>query len=437
LFSKGGSAVLDAPEEKYASKSKRENAPYRRAAAVEIPRRGPGSYADDFPEDDDAPTRRKPGFRLRFNGGILPKSLWGRIAAGVALALLAGAGIAALLLTRSYLLHDEHFVIASPASIQMEGNAHVTRAQMLSVFGEDVERSILNLPLSDRRAELERLPWVEHATVMRLLPNRVRVRIVERTPVAFVRQGAKIGLVDAHGVLLEMPNQGDEDGSHRVEHYSFPVVTGISANDPLSTRAARLTLYMTFISALDAGGEKISAKLSEVDLSDPEDVKALIPDTAASSAAGGHPLDVLVHLGDDKFLDRYKKYQEHLPEWRTQYPKLYAADMRYERQVVLEMQPGSAVPSNGEATTSAADTKPAPPAAKPLAPAPLLARSAAKLKPAPAKKTTPAKPVASTTAPHPAPAPTNTQPVQHLTTSFAVPSSRSAATTTAKPGAPR
>ena len=50
-----------------------------------------------------------------------------------------------------------------------------------------------------------RLPWVAHATVMRLLPNRMRVSIVERTPVAFVRQGNHIGLVDANGVLLDMP----------------------------------------------------------------------------------------------------------------------------------------------------------------------------------------------------------------------------------------
>jgi cell division protein FtsQ len=221
-------------------------------------------------------------------------------------------------------------VIQSSSSLEFEGNAHVTRAQLLGIFGEDVERNIFTVSLAERRAQLESLPWVANATVMRLLPNRMRVSIVERTPVAFVRQGSHIGLVDANGVLLDMPV--DVRAS---EHYSFPVVTGISAGDPISTRAARMKIFERFTSELDGSGEKISEELSEVDLSNPEDVKAMIPDRST---------EILVHFGEENFLDRYRKFKEHLPEWRTVYPKLSSVDMRYERQVVLEMQPGSAVP---------------------------------------------------------------------------------------------
>ncbi len=51
-----------------------------------------------------------------------------------------------------------------------------------------------------------------------------------------------------------------------------------------------------------------------------------------------------MHFGEEDFLERYKKYEAHLAEWRAQYPKLSSVDMRYERQAVLEMQPGSSVP---------------------------------------------------------------------------------------------
>jgi cell division protein FtsQ len=112
------------------------------------------------------------------------------------------------------------------------------------------------------------------------------------------------------------------------------VVSGIVASDPLSTRAARMKIFSRFTSDLDSSGQKISEELSEVDLSNPEDVKALIPD---------HSNDILVHFGDTDFLERYRRFEEHLPEWRTTYPKLSSVDMRYERQVVLEMQPGSGV----------------------------------------------------------------------------------------------
>jgi cell division protein FtsQ len=264
--------------------------------------------------------------RVRFRG--LPATKWGRIFAGCVLLVCLGLGVASFLMARSYLLHDERFVIPSSSSIEFDGNAHVTRAQLLGIFGGDVERNIFTVSLEQRRAELERLPWIAHATVMRLLPNRMRVSIVERTPVAFVRQGSHIGLVDANGVLLDMP----VDAKSR-EHDSFPVVTGISGNDPLSTRAARMKIFERFTSELDGAGEKISQELSEVDLANPEDVQALIPD---------HSTEILVHFGEDNFLERYRRFKEHLPEWRTLYPKLSSVDMRYEQQVVLQMPPGSA-----------------------------------------------------------------------------------------------
>jgi cell division protein FtsQ len=171
---------------------------------------------------------------------------------------------------------------------------------------------------------LEELPWVEHATVMRLLPDQLRVAIVERTPVAFVRHGNTIGLVDAHGVLLHLA-----PAAMAAKHYSFPVVTGISARDPLPVRAARMHLYQQFINDLDSGGAKVSSQLSEVDISDPEDVWAILP------AQGS---DIQVHFGDSDFLARYRSYQQHLAEWRQQYPHLASVDMRYENQVVLDMR---------------------------------------------------------------------------------------------------
>jgi cell division protein FtsQ len=370
LFSKGGSAMLDAPEPGRAQMGAKTAGFKRGAAVTEMPLRRDSTYPNDYADDDagvyEADGKftgraRRPGIRLSIHGGLVPKTLFGKILAGSILLLLTATAIAASLWVRNFLLHDAHFVVPDSDAIQIAGNSHLTRAQLLSVFGEDVDRNILTIPLAARRAELESLPWVEHATVMRLLPNRVRVAIVERTPVAFVRQGTQIGLVDENGVLFDMPGPDMEqaDGRRGAEHYSFPVLTGISADDPLSVRAAQMRIYMGFMAALDATGEGISHKLSEVDLSNPEDVKAIIPNNG---------VDILVHFGEEKFLDRYQQYQAHLAEWRAQYPHLASVDMRYERQVVLEMQPGtpapaSAAPSDAASTKAASDAS----AAKPVA----------------------------------------------------------------------
>jgi cell division protein FtsQ len=324
-------AVLTAPDETYV---RGRSAP-RRALGRAHRRDFAEDFADGEVDGGYDRGRRRTGLRLTFRGG-LPESVWGRVAAGAALLAILGLTWGAAVMARRMVLRDERFLLQSSSSVLTEGNHHVSRADLLEVFGADIERNILRVSLDDRRAELEQIPWVQHATVMRLLPDRIRVAVQERTPVAFVREGGHIGLVDASGVLLSMGADQVEDRS-----YSFPVVTGISAADPVSVRAARMKIFHDFTRDLDATGESISAKLSEIDLSHPEDVKALIPD---------HGSDVLVHFGDRDYLARYRKYVAHLPEWRTQYPKLSSVDMRYERQVVLEMQPGTAVPVAGTAS---------------------------------------------------------------------------------------
>jgi cell division protein FtsQ len=93
-----------------------------------------------------------------------------------------------------------------------------------------------------------------------------------------------------------------------------------------------MQLYQRFVTELDSSGQPVSSQISEVDLSDPEDVRAILP-------AQGN--DLLLHFGDSDFLTRYRSYQTHLAEWRQQYPHLSSIDLRYDRQVVLKMADGA------------------------------------------------------------------------------------------------
>ena len=293
--------------------------------------------------DEDEPflrTRR----RVPIKKGILPewtRTRWGRIAlAGAALAVMVG-GVALVLSVQHFFEKDPRFRIDSAASIQTVGNSQLTREDLLSVFGEDLGRNIFYVPLALRRSELEQIPWVQQATVMRLLPNELRVSVTERTPIAFVRVGDKVKLVDGDGVILDMPA-----AMISARHFSFPVVTGIRPKDPLSARKPRMQIYQKFLADLNASGEKLSEQLSEIDLSDAEDVRATIP------AQGS---DLLLHFGDEKFLARYRVYQSHLKDWETQYPHLASVDLRYDEQVVLTMADGkSADAANNHANLTAA-----------------------------------------------------------------------------------
>jgi cell division protein FtsQ len=278
--------------------------------------------------DDDAAVRFDED---RFGGPRAPwwrpSSGWGRAFLFLGtMAVLGGLAVSSYYL-KTYVGRDDRFRIAGAGNIQATGLTQVSRAEMLPVFGEDIGRNIFFVPLNERRRQLEEIPWIEKATVMRLLPDQIRVSVVERKPVAFTRQGQQIGLVDASGVLLAMPA-----AMMAQHHYSFPVVTGIDGRDPISARKGRMAMYLRLLAELDANGQHLSEQISEIDLTDPEDARVLMP------AQG---TDILAHFGEDHFLERYQRYKAHIAEWRQQYPKLEAVDLRYEQQVVLEMTPGT------------------------------------------------------------------------------------------------
>jgi cell division protein FtsQ len=283
--------------------------------------------------------------RVPVRKGILPAFLTKTTAGRVMLAFLALVVIAIFvfvgLAVKDFLDHDPRFRIDSASSIQIDGNSQLTRADLLTVFGADIGRNLFFVPLTERRKALEQVPWVAHATVMRILPNQLRVSIVERTPIAFVRIANQIKLADADGVILDM-----QPATLAAKHYSFPVVTGINPQDPLSVRRPRMRIYQKFMNEIDSSGEKVSKNLSEIDLSDPEDVQGLV--SSGSS-------DILLHFGQDNFIERWREYQAHLSEWKQQYPRLASVDLRYDRQVVLKMD------SAPTEVPAANDTKAAPP----------------------------------------------------------------------------
>jgi len=84
--------------------------------------------------------------------------------------------------------------------------------------------------------------------------------------------------------------------------------------------------YNELVREIDSSGAHYSQELSEVDLTDPEDVKVLAAD------ANG---EVLVHLGSGNYLQRYKTYVTHVQQWRQQFDKLESVDLRYDGQIIV------------------------------------------------------------------------------------------------------
>src|ERR1700683_2194986 len=272
--------------------------------------------------------------RVSARRSSLPKKnanrlLWAFTAAGAV--CLAGLGAAWLY---HYGEHSWRFRVESSDNIEVTGMQNVSKAQIMEVMGADIGRNIFFIPLAQQKAQLEQIPWVESASVMRFVPNRLKVEIHERTPVAFARVGPRMSLIDAGGTLMELTPK------HK---YSFPVILGMNPGEPLSTRAPRMKTFAEMVRDLDSGGARYSQDLSEVDLSDLEDVKVRVNDPAG---------DVLVHLGSSDYLRRFRIYVSHAQSWRQQFQKLESVDLRYDNQIIVN-------PDMPQRTAKAAELSPA------------------------------------------------------------------------------
>jgi len=296
---------------------------------VPVPRseRDPGgvaSLADEIEVEDDFQPEEEPQFlraqrRVPVRKGPVTRKTANRLRIVLIAATVLGAiGVSSAGVYR-YATSSWRFRVESGDSIETAGLQNVTRAQVLEVMGGDIGRNIFRVPLEERRRQLEEIPWVESATVMRLLPDVLRVQVTERKPVAFVRIGSKVSLIDGGGVVMDLPAKSRSK-------YSFPVITGMADSEPVSTRAARMKIYARLVGELDANGASYSKDLSEVDLTDPDDVKITVEDPGGA---------LVIHLGDANFADRYRIYLNHIQEWRQQFVKLESVDLRYSNQIIV------------------------------------------------------------------------------------------------------
>jgi cell division protein FtsQ len=189
-------------------------------------------------------------------------------------------------------------------------------------FSADLGKSVMLVPLDARRAALETIPWVAEVTVQRALPNHIRIDLTERTPVAFLRTGYQLALVDASGAILEPPREGD---------FTFPVVSGLNEAMPRAEREKRMAVFVDFLKEINLARPGASEQVSEVDLSDVQDVRATL--SGLPGFDGQAPL--LVRFGDSDFVNKYRLLTENLDHWRSSVGRVESVDLRFSRQVVV------------------------------------------------------------------------------------------------------
>jgi len=163
-----------------------------------------------------------------------------RLMNAVAALLVAGAVLAAGVLALRWVMAWPVFAIRA---IQVEGD--VNRNSVASLRANAMSRlsgSFLSMNLQQGRAAFEAVPWVRHASVQRVWPMRLKVRLEEHRAAAYWEQRAEgadadsdasteRALVNSFGEVFQA-NLGD------VEDESLPVLAG-----PAGSAARMLRLW--------------------------------------------------------------------------------------------------------------------------------------------------------------------------------------------------
>jgi cell division protein FtsQ len=238
------------------------------------------------------------------------------------LSVVGIAGVTTAVTGTRFLLYSPQMLLLKPDQIDLTGNHIVSREAVLQQFVHDRNRSVLRIPLDTRRSEVEQLPWVESASVQRILPNRIRVEVTERTPIAFVRNGHELALIDAHGVILDRPEGED---------LHFPVVSGVSEDLPRDQREKRMQTYQEFLKDAELVKPGSSDRVSEVELSNPKDLRVVMTGLAGIN----DPQAVTIHFGQSEFSGKYHMLVENFAQWQANTGRVQSIDLQYPRQVVV------------------------------------------------------------------------------------------------------
>ena len=288
--------------------------------------------ADALAEDEPKYLRRQKPVEIRkrkFSRKAWP--LYRRVLVGGIAALSMGL---ALYEAASYLLYSPGVLLQSADQIEIRGSRFVPPDAIAEKFSADMGRSVVRVPLTERREAIESIPWVEQAHVQRVLPNRIRVEITERTPVAFLRTGSDLSLVDAQGVILDRPVEGE---------FKFPVVGGIGESTPRATREQHMNLYAKFMKEIELARPGADDRVSEADISDISDLRVTL---TGLGTASGSASPILVHFGDSDFGNRYRLLAENIDQWRAGAGSVDSVDLRFARQVVVNPESKTMIASN-------------------------------------------------------------------------------------------
>jgi cell division septal protein FtsQ len=222
--------------------------------------------------------------------------------------------------------------------ISVHGNVRLSSGEVQALVDDLRGTSILRVDLDAFRRRLVESPWIADVGLRRVLPSTVEIFVSERRPIGLCRMGPDLYLVDETGTVI------DQFGPQYAE-FDLPIIDGLvspGGGTQGSIDASRVELAARVIAELGRN-QQIARRLSQVDVADAHDALVLLEGDTA-----------LLHLGEDRFLERVQSYLELSPALRERVNDIDYVDLRFASRVYVRPAAtggrGAPRPASGPAT---------------------------------------------------------------------------------------
>jgi cell division protein FtsQ len=234
------------------------------------------------------------------------------------------ARFVALMLIVGYGAYRGVALIAASTALQISrmtvrGHERLSTGEVLALVDGLRGQNIMSVALDQWQRKLLASPWVESATIRRVLPSTVEIAVQERRPMGIGRLGTATYLIDAKGVIIDEygPSYADID---------LPIIDGLGASPrdggPIID-VARAEFAARVIAATAARPE-IAKRISQLDVGNLHDAVVILDGDAA-----------LLRLGETDFVARLQQYIDLAPALRERLNAIDYVDLRFDERLYV------------------------------------------------------------------------------------------------------
>lgn len=215
------------------------------------------------------------------------------------------------------------------------GFFNITKVEVLDVFSDlegipkelkELEsfgvygQNIFKINLKELKFKIEKShPEFKEISIIRILPNQLKINLKERKAVAQLRSGRYFP-IDLEGILLpQIKNLPDED---------LPVIWGFELNNTKTfdwdlSDEKRIVKALELIKEIEVNRYISNYKLKKIDISDSRNISFFL---------GSGMLEI--KIGDSNFKERLTNLQTILSEFGTKSKEVRYIDLRFENPVI-------------------------------------------------------------------------------------------------------